>query len=91
MLAEVVRWLPAHAHLVLSGRSMPALPLARLRAAERVLEISQQSLAFTGVEVAAVAESAGRDILGLDGLGVVPDQRTSILLRQAGIAELASR
>ena len=32
---------------------MPALPLARLRAAQRVLDITQESLAFTGDEVAA--------------------------------------
>ena len=38
LLADVVRALPAHAHLVLAGRPMPALPLARLRAAERVLD-----------------------------------------------------
>ena len=35
---------PAHAHLVLAGRSMPALPLARLRAAERVLDVTQECL-----------------------------------------------
>ena len=75
LLADVVRALPAHAHLVLAGRTMPALPLARLRAAQRVLDVTQESLVFTGDEIAAVAGTAGghgADLDGLHGLGGWP-------------------
>ncbi|MET0459218.1 MAG: BTAD domain-containing putative transcriptional regulator [Ilumatobacteraceae bacterium] len=61
LLADVVRALPAHAHLVLAGRTMPALPLARLRAAQQVLDVTQESLAFTAAEVVAVASAGGHD------------------------------
>ena len=73
LLADVVRALPAHAHLVLAGRTMPALPLARLRAAERVLDVTQESLAFTGRRGRRRRRArSGGDVAGLDGLGGWP-------------------
>ena len=39
LLAELVRALPPHAHLVLSGRRQPPVPLARRRAAGQVVDV----------------------------------------------------
>ncbi|MDQ3153943.1 MAG: hypothetical protein M3R63_20250 [Actinomycetota bacterium] len=60
LLREVVMALPATAHLVLSGREAPELPLARREAAGEVLRISGEDLAFTDVEVTALARRLGR-------------------------------
>ncbi|MGH9116366.1 MAG: BTAD domain-containing putative transcriptional regulator [Acidimicrobiales bacterium] len=61
LIAEVIRHLPAHAHLVVAGRRPISLPLARLRAADRVLEITQHDLAFTTGEIDVLAFQAGHD------------------------------
>jgi DNA-binding SARP family transcriptional activator len=62
LLREVVMALPATAHLVLSGREVPELALARREAAGEVVTISSEDLAFTDVEVAALARRLGRDV-----------------------------
>lgn len=61
LLAEVLRVLPAHAHLVIAGREACPLPLARLRAADRVLDITADALAFRADEVEILAAQAGQD------------------------------
>lgn len=58
--------LPPGTHLCLSGRNEPGLPLARLRAEGRLLEIGAPDLALSPVEV--------RELLGLNG--VAPDLDT---------------
>ena len=60
-LREVARTLPATAHLVLSGREAPAVPLARREATGDVIKIADEDLAFTEVEVRALARRLGRD------------------------------
>src|SRR2546430_4106362 len=55
LLSEVARTLPATAHLVLSGREEPDIPLARREAAGEVIRIDGEDLAFTRVEVRALA------------------------------------
>ncbi len=45
--------LPAHAHLIIAGRSDPPLPLARLRARDQLIELRAADLSFTPVEAAA--------------------------------------
>ena len=60
-LREVVRTLPATAHLVLSGREAPDVPLARREATGEVLRIGGEDLAFTDVEVRALARRLERD------------------------------
>jgi DNA-binding SARP family transcriptional activator len=62
LLAAVVRGLPANGHLVLAGRTLPPLPLARLRAAEQVLTVHQDDLAFTPDEASAAAALVGRQL-----------------------------
>jgi DNA-binding SARP family transcriptional activator len=50
LLADVTRRLPGNGHLVLSGRAPIDVPLARLRASGRCLELDQLQLAFTATE-----------------------------------------
>jgi LuxR family maltose regulon positive regulatory protein len=61
LLREVARTLPATAHLVLSGREAPDVPLARREATGEVIRIGGEDLAFTDVEVRALARRLGRD------------------------------
>jgi ATP/maltotriose-dependent transcriptional regulator MalT len=61
LLREIARTLPATAHLVLSGREAPDVPLARREATGEVLRIADEDLAFTDVEVRALARRLGRD------------------------------
>ncbi len=61
LLREVTRTLPATAHLVLSGREAPDVPLARREATGEVIRIGGEDLAFTDVEVRALARRLGRD------------------------------
>ena len=60
-LREVARTLPATAHLVLSGREAPDVPLARREATGEAIKIADEDLAFTEVEVRALARRLGRD------------------------------
>ncbi|MFD5831173.1 hypothetical protein [Lentzea sp. NPDC060358] len=62
LLGALVRWLPGTAHLVLSGRCVPALPLARREAAGDVAAIGTADLAFTDAETAALARWFGREL-----------------------------
>lgn len=50
LLGDLVEQLPAHAHLVVSGRSRPRLRLARRRAQGRVDELGIDELAFDDAE-----------------------------------------
>jgi DNA-binding SARP family transcriptional activator len=61
VLREVARTLPATAHLILSGREAPDVPLARRAAAGEVTRIGSEDLAFTDVEVRALARRLGQD------------------------------
>jgi DNA-binding SARP family transcriptional activator len=72
LVAALVRRLPAHAHLVLAGRSLPPLPLARLQAAGRTRHIGPDTLAFTAGERAEVAGRAGRPVRSVEHLAGWP-------------------
>lgn len=72
LLVELVRRLPANGHLVLASRTPPTLPLARLRAAGRVLDLGEADLAFSTAEVEALARSAGRAATDVASLGGWP-------------------
>lgn len=67
LLARIVNELPPHAHVVLAGRQQPPVPLARRRAAEQVVDIGGDDLAFTPLETSALATSLDR-----------PDQATEL-------------
>ena len=66
LLAELIRLLPANGRVLLAGRSLPRLPLSRLRAADEVDEITEAELAFTPEEQATLGERHGvrPDLLG---------------------------
>ena len=66
LLAAVMRALPTNAHLVLAGRRIPALPLTRLRAADQLVEIGPDDLAFDRSELDALAGRLGADPAVLD-------------------------
>ncbi|GIL36990.1 helix-turn-helix transcriptional regulator [Phycicoccus sp. DTK01] len=57
-MAYLVDRLPPHAHLVLTTRADPDLPLARWRARGELVEIRAVDLRFTPVEIAAYFEEA---------------------------------
>jgi DNA-binding SARP family transcriptional activator len=60
LLAGLVSRLPTNVHLVLAGRRAPPVPLARLRAAARVLELTERELCFTPTEVERLASRLDR-------------------------------
>jgi DNA-binding SARP family transcriptional activator len=72
LLGDVVRALPAHAHMVLAGREPCLLPLARLRAADRVLDLTTEALQFSVDEVEALAAEFGQDPVRLAPLAGWP-------------------
>lgn len=62
LLGAITRALPDTAHLVLSGRCTPRLPLARREAAGEVAALGTADLAFTEAETAALARRFGREL-----------------------------
>ena len=73
LLDDLLRRAPSNLHLVLSGRRLPSLALARFRAADDVVEIDAEALRFDDAEVAALAASLhaaplGRDLAGWPAL-----------------------
>ena len=68
LLDRLVRRLPDNAHLVLAARHAPSVRLSRLRAADRLVEITQDDLLFTRSETATIANRLGR----------VPDEAISL-------------
>lgn len=86
LVAELVRRLPAGAHLVLCGRSVPAVPLARLHAADRVHCVDQSDLAFSTGELDGIAQRAGRPVSGVLELGGWPALVRLTLAAPAGVA-----
>ncbi len=64
--------LPANANLLLVGRSLPPLSVARHRAADRVIEIDADDLAFTDGELRRLAASHGMQGADLADIGGWP-------------------
>ncbi|MEM7272562.1 MAG: hypothetical protein AAF547_05730 [Actinomycetota bacterium] len=72
LLRRLVVELPANAHLLLVGRDAPALPVARFRAADRVVEIGRAELAFSADEQVRLANTHGIDAASLAEIGGWP-------------------
>ncbi len=49
---ELLEYLPDLIHVVIAGRTVPPLPLARLKVAEMIVEINQEDLRFSRGEIA---------------------------------------
>lgn len=62
LLEQLVQSAPTNLHLVLVGRRSPAIPLARLRAAGEVFDITADDLRFDANETAALAAAFGVEI-----------------------------
>jgi LuxR family transcriptional regulator, maltose regulon positive regulatory protein len=86
LVAELARNLPAHAHLVLATRIPITVPLARLRAAGRVVELDHRDLAFTADEVAALARLHGSDTVDATELAGWPSLVQLALSARPGAA-----
>ncbi|HEY8217151.1 MAG TPA: BTAD domain-containing putative transcriptional regulator [Acidimicrobiia bacterium] len=65
-LGALVQELPANGHLVLAGRRLPDLPLARLAAQQRVLRLSEDDLRFTDDELDEYARGADVEVVQLE-------------------------
>ena len=61
ILVDIARRLPANGHLVISGRTLVDVALARLRVSERCIEIGEGELAFTPSEERQLARRLGVD------------------------------
>ncbi len=72
LLARLVREMPSNLRLVLAGRSLPPLPLARAEAAGRVVRIGSPDLVFTGDELGTVADRLGASRSALTDIGGWP-------------------
>lgn len=72
LLEGLVRALPANAHLVIASRSRPPAALARLRAADQLLQIDEDELGFDGDEVERLSTRLGRDPATVAALGGWP-------------------
>jgi DNA-binding SARP family transcriptional activator len=72
LVDQLVRVLPVNAHLVLAARHAPPGSLARLRAADRLVELSQEDLTFTRDETDLLAARLGRDAKAAAALGGWP-------------------
>jgi DNA-binding SARP family transcriptional activator len=69
LLHDLLRRAPSNLHLVLCGRRVPTLGLARLRAADELVEIREGDLRFDEAEVAALTTSLGAAPLEADFAG----------------------
>lgn len=61
-LVHLVRHLPSRVRLVLSGRYLPELPLARLRVERKLCALTGRDLAFTLSESAAMLAESGVEL-----------------------------
>jgi LuxR family maltose regulon positive regulatory protein len=73
---ELIERLPANWTMVLSSRELPALSLARWRAADELAEFNADALRFTADEAAA--------LVATEGLGDVATQAAALIERNHG-------
>jgi LuxR family transcriptional regulator, maltose regulon positive regulatory protein len=98
VLEPIAKHLPEGSQLVLSGRSEDGLPLARLRAAGRLLTLGPAELALTDAESKALLDAAGVRVTDADA--ALLNERTegwaaglylaALFAHQAGADELSS-
>jgi LuxR family maltose regulon positive regulatory protein len=72
LITRLARHMPVNAHLVFAARHAPPGALARLRAADALVEITQDDLMFTRDETHLLAARLGRDPESADTLGGWP-------------------
>lgn len=72
LVTQLVQVLPANGHLLLAGRTRPAIDTARLDAAGQLEEIGQDELLMTGEELIDFAKLRGVDVSQLGNAGGWP-------------------
>ncbi len=72
LIDRLLRRLPDNGHLVLAARHAPSIRLSRLRAADRLVVITQDDLLFTPDETSAIARQLGRQPATAIALGGWP-------------------
>jgi DNA-binding SARP family transcriptional activator len=72
LLDRFARLLPDNSHLVLATRHAPAVRLSRFRASDRLVELTQEDLVFTGEETSTMAHRLGREPAAALALGGWP-------------------
>jgi LuxR family maltose regulon positive regulatory protein len=86
LIADLIAALPAGAHLVLSGRRLPAVPMARLHAADLIRCCGEADLAFDNGELREAAAFAARPAIDVAGLGGWPALVRLTLAAPPGVA-----
>ena len=86
LIADLIPRLPAGAHLVLCGRVLPRLPLARLHAAGRIRCFDEPDLVFGPAELERIARLHDRPVADVTGLGGWPALVRLTLAAPAGVA-----
>ena len=71
LIAAAAAELPAGSTVATAGRSDPALPVARMRAAERLVEIGPADLAMSAREARLVVSAAAGSLTAAETAGVV--------------------
>jgi len=72
LLRLVLADLPSNAHVVLAGRRIPQIPMARLTASEDLEAVTNSDLAFDPAEMATMADLHGVEASTVDGLASWP-------------------
>ena len=92
LLARLVAALPANIHLVLAGRALPDLPLARLHAGDHLVELAEDELAFRTGEIERLAAGFGRQASTAAGFGGWPALvRVALAARQGSPSTTPAR
>lgn len=86
-LANLVDALPANGHIVLAGRSDPAIPIARVAAAGGVLRITESQLRYDDTEIEEVAAVRGVDSATLAATGGWPAMAELVASAGAGLTD----
>jgi LuxR family maltose regulon positive regulatory protein len=73
-LTFILERLPLHVHLVIASRVDPSIPLHRLRAAQRLLEIRTDQLRFSGVETDAFMNTVMELSLSREDISTLTDR-----------------
>jgi LuxR family transcriptional regulator, maltose regulon positive regulatory protein len=85
LLGHFLRRLPTNGHVLLCGRRLPDVPLARLKAAARVIEVGADDLSFTPAEVSAASELLDRDGAKAQDVGGWPALVRLALVAPSGV------
>jgi LuxR family transcriptional regulator, maltose regulon positive regulatory protein len=90
LISDLIDLLPLHLHLLIATRTDPPLPLARLRAQGRLVELRAADLRFDTTEIGLVVQAVQGEVLRPDDLGEL-ESRTEGWAAGVHLAALALR